>query len=452
MSQKDKFLLWAGIGAAIGAIFTAALTPTQTPPPPKTPQKPKPTGDFMDYYRLAEMAFQSGQYEKALSNIQLSLELNDDFAPAFNMAARILLEWQFSATDTLPLIHKAIDLEKGKGVNMSAYLLTLAEIHYKLEDYQQVKEIAQNAIQILPDFHQYPGGHLHALLGRCHSILGEIGPALTHFQKASQIEPKWTDLPIEIGKIYIQLTNWKEAYSYFLIAKGHLDQQENTPESRNIRSWILENLGWISMQLGELERAESYAQEAHLISLSLPGPCLVLAAVAALNNSYELFESHLNNAFNKINVHDPSFQHYILRITHEPAFVADPYKAYSLERLYHLQLISRIEFEEYRQYAIDNSRHSMEHHWIKLEKLVEKDQIESFCSQIKQLLQQYGEEFTSIIESATLLLGTLHKTKEQELRGVLSNETIRLDYNKLRVQAIQLLKESKKLWNLQIHP
>jgi hypothetical protein len=160
----------------------------------------------------------------------------------------------------------------------------------------------------------------------------------------------------------------------------------------------------------------------------------------------------LNNAFYKINVKEPNYQHYILRITHEPAFSADPYRAFSLERLYQLNWISGKEFEEFRQYAKENSRHSMEHQWVKLEKLVEHNKIDIFCEELKQLLRQFGEDFSAINEGAIIILGMYRKTREQEIHGVISNDTIRLEYNKTRAQAIQLLKEFKRLWNQQIQP
>lgn len=448
MNQNGKFWLSAGLGLAIGAIFTAAVSATED----KKKQPTKPVGDFKDYYRLAVEALESGKLEKALALVQQSIELNSHHPNAYNLAAIILLQMKYPAGDIERLIEKALELDRPKGKNTAEYLNTLAEAYFLDENYDKAREISHHALEHLAQDNRYPSGQIHARLGRIHQQLLETGPALTHFEKALELEPDWSDLPIEIGKIYIQLENWKMAIKHFEIASRQIEQLDKTPESRPLYCWILENLAWLNMKLGNLEKAADYAKKGQLESPKLPGTSIVLAAISAVEGNFELFKSHLLNASRNISSYDPNYQHYIQRIALEPAFSENPYKEFSLNLLVQQQFITRYEYVDYQRFAKNQSSSSMSFQWRKLEKLIEENEIGSFCDQIKDLIRDKGEQYNSFIELATNIKATWNKNNIDEIGGILSNDTIRLELRKASYRSMGLLNEVKKTFEFLSNP
>jgi len=201
----------------------------------KSPNKPRP------HNNLALAYFAQGQYDEALSENQLSLQLKDDPGIHLNIGNILLMEKRFD--EALQEFREAIKLnpEYAKAYNGTCNVLLLqkhfaeaqkacqtaiklnpeyAEAHnlLGLTLFAQGNNIGAEqeynlAIEIEPDFAIF-----HNNLANTYFKNGKHAAALKEYGVVAKLEPDYIGVYLSIGKVYQDLDKWSEAINAYRTA------------------------------------------------------------------------------------------------------------------------------------------------------------------------------------------------------------------------------------------
>ena len=135
--------------------------------------------DFYFYYGAA--CERNGEFERAVNLFKKAIELNPDYADAYNYLGYMYADKGINLNESLKLIEKAISYEPNNG----AFIDSLGWIYYKLGKYDQALVELQKAVELIKD-----DSVVFEHLGDVYQKLGKRDQAAIQWQKAFQQDPK----------------------------------------------------------------------------------------------------------------------------------------------------------------------------------------------------------------------------------------------------------------------
>lgn len=260
--------------------------------------------NFLAWYNLGHAYSCLGEYEKAISSMEYSFIINENFDIAYLECADICCQ--------ISDYKKALSIYEEANANFgpdSELLVQIAECHLKLENLLSAKANLFSALRL--DLYN---DEIYFLLGECYLKEKSLHSAISAYKKAIDLEDGREEYYEGIGKAYVQLGDNNTAAQYFDIATEIAPEQEFLWYQYTS---ILVKLGRVGEALQILDEAEDYAVGPELlycraVCLSLLGQkkeALVILDEALIDN----FEMH-----NKLFDLDPSlkFDKDILSIIH----------------------------------------------------------------------------------------------------------------------------------------
>ena len=135
--------------------------------------------DFYFYYGAA--CERNGEFERAVNLFKKAIELNPDYADAYNYLGYMYADKGINLDESLKLIEKAISYEPNNG----AFIDSLGWIYYRLGKYDQALVELQKAVDLIKD-----DSVVFEHLGDVYQKLGKKDQAAIQWQKAFQHDPK----------------------------------------------------------------------------------------------------------------------------------------------------------------------------------------------------------------------------------------------------------------------
>ena len=134
--------------------------------------------DFYFYYGAA--CERNGEFERAVNLFKKAIELNSDYADAYNYLGYMYADKGINLDESLKLIEKAVSYEPNNG----AFIDSLGWIYYKLGKYDQALVELQKAVELIKD-----DAVVFEHLGDVYDKLGKVDQAAIQYQKAYQHDP-----------------------------------------------------------------------------------------------------------------------------------------------------------------------------------------------------------------------------------------------------------------------
>jgi tetratricopeptide (TPR) repeat protein len=135
--------------------------------------------DFYFYYGAA--CERNGEFERAVNLFKKALELNPDYADAYNYLGYMYADKGINLDESLRLIEKAISYEPNNG----AFIDSLGWIYFKLGKYDRALAELQRAVELIQD-----DAVVFEHLGDVYQKLGKVDKAAIEWQRAYQHDPK----------------------------------------------------------------------------------------------------------------------------------------------------------------------------------------------------------------------------------------------------------------------
>jgi len=135
--------------------------------------------DFFFYYGAA--CERNGEFERAVNLFKKAIELNPDYADAYNYLGYMYADKGINLEESLKLIEKAISYEPNNG----AFIDSLGWIYYRLGQYDRALLELQKAVELIKD-----DAVVFEHLGDVYNKLGKPDQAATQYQRAYQHDPK----------------------------------------------------------------------------------------------------------------------------------------------------------------------------------------------------------------------------------------------------------------------
>jgi tetratricopeptide (TPR) repeat protein len=135
--------------------------------------------DFYFYYGAA--CERNGEFERSVNLFKKAIELNPDYADAYNYLGYMYADKGINLDESLKLIEKAISYEPNNG----AFIDSLGWIYYKLGKYDKALVELQKAVDLIKD-----DAVVFEHLGDVYQKLGKRDDAAVQWQKAFQHDPK----------------------------------------------------------------------------------------------------------------------------------------------------------------------------------------------------------------------------------------------------------------------
>lgn len=146
--------------------------------------------DFYFYYGAA--CERNGEFERAVNLFKKAIELNPDYADAYNYLGYMYADKGINLDESLKLIEKAISYEPNNG----AFIDSLGWIYYKLGKYDQALVELQRAVDLIKD-----DSVVFEHLGDVYQKLGKKDQAAIEWQKAFQRDPKNGELGRKLKEV-----------------------------------------------------------------------------------------------------------------------------------------------------------------------------------------------------------------------------------------------------------
>lgn len=250
--------------------------------------------NFLAWYNLGHAYSCVGEYEKAITAMEYSFLINQNFDIAYLECADICCQ--------ISDFKKALSIYEEANANFgpdSELLVQISDCHLKLENLLSAKANLFSALRLDPY-----NDEIYFLLGECYLKEKSLHSAISSYKKAINIEDGREEYYEGIGKAYVQLGNNNEAAKYFDTATQIAPEQEFLWYQYTS---ILVKLDRIDEALEALDEAEEYAVGPELlycraVCLSLSGKkkeALLILDEALIDN----FEMH-----DKLFELDPSLQ------------------------------------------------------------------------------------------------------------------------------------------------
>jgi len=135
--------------------------------------------DFYFYYGAA--CERNGEFERAVNLFKKAIELNPDYADAYNYLGYMYADKGINLDESLKLIEKAISYEPNNG----AFIDSLGWIYYRLGKYDKALVELQKAVDLIKD-----DAVVFEHLGDVYQKLGKRDDAAIQWQKSYQHDPK----------------------------------------------------------------------------------------------------------------------------------------------------------------------------------------------------------------------------------------------------------------------
>lgn len=136
-------------------------------------------GIFYFYYGAA--LERNGQFDKAVVQFEKALELNPDYADAYNYLGFMYADKNIKLDEAMRLVEKALDYEPENG----AFLDSMGWVYYRKGKLDQALIYLQRAAKVITN-----DAVILDHLGDVYFQMGNCAEALTHYQKAIELDPK----------------------------------------------------------------------------------------------------------------------------------------------------------------------------------------------------------------------------------------------------------------------
>ena len=211
------------------------------------------SGNFIGRNNLGNALLKKGSVGEAISQYQMALEINPDYAEAHNNLGSALLQ-QSNVDGAIYHFQKALQINPEFAEahnNLGNALAKKGSVYEAISQYQK-------ALQINPDF-----AKAHYNLGNTLLEKGNVDEAIAHFQKALQINPDYAEAHNNLGNALLRKGNVDEAIAHFQKAL------EINPDYAD----ACYNLGDTLLQKGKVEEAIARFQKALQINPGYANAC-----------------------------------------------------------------------------------------------------------------------------------------------------------------------------------
>lgn len=232
-------IIVAGVAAAYGLYrqssdmkfvetpATPAVSPRASRTPAvvtKTPARPSQAA-FMEPAAAGSLAYEGGEYERALALYQDAVKRNPNDAEAWSNLGQVLVRLERPA-DALPNFARAIALLPRRW----AYHFNLARAYGLLNEWGKAVENYRAAERLYPDDYAIAFN-----LGLALRKAGDHAGAIEQFKKAISLDPQDPTFHLSLAMSYEALNRWAEAVEAY---RKTLELAPEAPEAPQIRARI----------------------------------------------------------------------------------------------------------------------------------------------------------------------------------------------------------------------
>lgn len=154
--------------------------------------------DAVFYYYYGAALERDGQFDKAAVQFAKAIELNPDFAEAYNYLGFMYADKNVKLKEAHDYIERALAYDPNNG----AYLDSLGWVFYREGNVNQAIEYLQKAAKIIGD-----DSAVYEHLGEVYHKMGETNKALQNYKKAVDLDPKNNDIQNKLKLIQDSLSN-----------------------------------------------------------------------------------------------------------------------------------------------------------------------------------------------------------------------------------------------------
>ena len=149
--------------------------------------------DSVFYFYYASALERAGQFDKAVELFRKAIEMNPDYAEAYNYLGFMFAEKNIHLEESLKLIERALSFEPENG----AYLDSLGWVYYRLGRYQEA------IVPLLKAVSQPTGNDPTVLdhVGDVYRKLGDMREALNYYQRALKLDSKNAEIQSKIDDV-----------------------------------------------------------------------------------------------------------------------------------------------------------------------------------------------------------------------------------------------------------
>ncbi len=141
--------------------------------------------DSVFYFYYGAALERNGQFDQAVAQFQKAIEINPDYADAYNYLGFMYADHNLKLDEALRLIQQALTYEPDNG----AFIDSLGWVYYRLGNLEQSMAQLQRAAKIIG-----ADSVVYDHLGDVYRKMGNAAEALQHYQKASELDPTNSEL------------------------------------------------------------------------------------------------------------------------------------------------------------------------------------------------------------------------------------------------------------------
>ncbi len=148
--------------------------------------------DAVFYFYYGAALERNGQFEKSVAQFLKAIEINPDYADAYNYLGYMYADHNVKLEEGLRLIEQALTYEPDNG----AFLDSLGWVHFRLGKLDQALVELQRAAKLIGT-----DSVVYDHLGDVYRRMGRSAEALHHYQKASELDPKNPELLEKLNQL-----------------------------------------------------------------------------------------------------------------------------------------------------------------------------------------------------------------------------------------------------------
>ncbi len=160
--------------------------------------------DAVFYFYYGAALERNGQFEKSVTQFLKAIEINPDYADAYNYLGYMYADHNVKLEEGLRLIEQALTYEPDNG----AFLDSLGWVHFRLGKLDQALVELQRAAKLIGT-----DSVVYDHLGDVYRRMGKTAEALHHYQKASELDPKNAELLEKLNQLKKQGSTTSSATS-----------------------------------------------------------------------------------------------------------------------------------------------------------------------------------------------------------------------------------------------